>query len=150
MYFGEYERTVDHKGRLSLPAHLLLSTDDIDWSKIMILRGDPGCLFLYDLETWKAVLRAADDTMDDDEKRLFMHRVLADAQLSDVDAMKRVTIPAPLLAHAAIEKRAVIVGMFNRLELWEPTGWAEHLDAIADVEIPSISDLSRARIREVS
>lgn len=150
MYFGEYERTVDHKGRLSVPGHLLVSVDEIDWSKVMILKGEPGCLFLYDLETWKAVLSEAYRTMDDDEKRLFMHRVLADAQLSEVDTLKRVTIPAPLLTHAKIEKRAVIVGMFNRLELWDPELWREHLESIEDVEIPSISDLSRVRIREVS
>ena len=89
-------------------------------------------------------------SMDDDESRLFMHRALADAQLSDVDNLKRITIPATLLGHAGIEKRAVVVGMFNRLELWDPAAWKEYLEGLEDVEVPSIADLSRARIREFS
>lgn len=150
MYFGEYERTVDYKGRFTLPGHLLVGAADADWSSVMVIKGEPPCLYVYDLLTWKAVLDEAYRTLDDDEARLFMHRALSDAHLSDVDAMKRISIPAPLLAHAAIEKRMIIVGMFNRLELWSPEAWETHMQTIEDVPIPSIADLSRARIREVS
>lgn len=150
MYFGEYERTVDQKGRFVVPGHMLASSDDVDWSRVMIIRASPPCLFLYDLHTWKAVLNEAYRSMDEDESRLFMHRALADAQLSEVDNLKRITIPPALLAHAQIERRAVIVGMFNRLELWDPVIWASYLESLEDVELPTISDLSRARIREVS
>jgi MraZ protein len=88
--------------------------------------------------------------MDDDESRLFMHRALADAYLSDVDNLKRITIPAALLEYASIAKRVTIVGMFNRLELWSPEVWHEYLGSLEDVAVPSIADLSRAQIREVS
>jgi MraZ protein len=88
--------------------------------------------------------------MDDDESRLFMHRALANATISDVDNLKRVTIPAALLEHARIDKRATIVGMFSRLELWSPDEWQAYLATLEDVPVPSIADLSRARIREVS
>lgn len=150
MYFGEYERTVDQKGRFSVPAHMLISAEDVDWSKVMIIRAEPPCLYLYDLHTWRAVLGEAYGSMDEDESRLFMHRALADAQLSEVDNLKRITIPVALLKHAQIDKRAVIVGMFSRLELWSPEVWAQYVESMQDVELPSISDLSRSRIREVS
>ncbi len=150
MHFGEYERTVDQKGRLSVPSHLLGVAEEADWTRVMIVKGDHRCLYLYDAHTWQAVLQQAYRSMDDDEIRLFMHRALADAQLSDVDTMNRITIPVALLSHAGIEKRSVIVGMFNRLELWEPTIWQEYLAGGEDIELPSISDLSRVRIREVS
>lgn len=149
MHFGEYERTVDQKGRISLPAHLLQSPH-ADWTKVMIVKGDHQALYLYDLTTWQAVLDEAYKSMDDDEVRLFMHRTMSDAQLSEVDNLKRITIPAALLRHAGIEKRGVIVGMFNRLELWDPDTWNTYLESMGDVELPSIADLSRARIREVS
>jgi MraZ protein len=150
LYFGEYERTVDYKGRLTLPGHLLSPTEDADWSRVMVVKGDTPCLFLYDLVTWKAVLDEAYRSMDDDESRLFMHRALANATISDVDNLKRVTIPAALLEHARIDKRATIVGMFSRLELWSPDEWQAYLATLEDVPVPSIADLSRARIREVS
>jgi len=150
MYFGEYERTVDYKGRFTLPGHLLVDADDADWSRVIVIKGEPPCLYVYDLQTWKAVLNEAYRTLDDDEARLFMHTALADAHLSDVDTMKRISIPAPLLGHAGVEKRMIIVGMLNLLELCIPEAWESHMQTIEDVPIPSIADLSRARIREVS
>jgi transcriptional regulator MraZ len=150
MYFGEYERTVDYKGRITVPAHLLVVSEDADWTKVMVLKAEPASLYVYDLKTWKAVLDEAYRSMDDDESRLFMHRALADAHLSDVDNLKRITLPAPLLDHARIEKRAVVVGMFNRLELWNPEAWQAYLVTLEEVPIPSIADLSRSRIRQVS
>ncbi len=150
MYFGEYERTVDHKGRLTVPGHMLVASAESDWSKVMILKAESTCLYVYDLETWKTVLDEAYQSMDDDEGRIFMHRVMADAHLSDVDNLKRISVPAALLSHASIDKRAIIVGMFNRLEVWSPESWESYLENVADVQIPSIADLSRARIRHVS
>lgn len=150
MYFGEYERTVDAKGRLTVPGHLLVASEEADWSKLVILKAESPCLYLYDIRGWRMLLRAADETMDDDERRLFMHRALADAQITDLDSLKRVTIPPSLLGHARIDKRVVVVGMFNRLELWQPDVWTRHLGDLADIALPSIEDLSRARIREVS
>jgi MraZ protein len=79
-----------------------------------------------------------------------MHRVLSDAALSEVDNLKRITIPTPLLEHAHVEKRTIVVGMFNRLEIWSPEVWQSYLESMEEVQIPSISDLSRARIRQVS
>jgi MraZ protein len=126
VFFGEYERTVDYKGRMTVPGHLLESSADADWSRVMVVKGEPGCLFVYDLATWKAVLDEAYRSMDDDEGRLFMHRALQDAHISDVDNLKRISVPAPLLQHAGVEK------------------------GMEEVPVPSIADLSRARIREVS
>jgi MraZ protein len=149
MFFGEYERTLDHKGRLTIPAHLL-SALGTDWQKVMVIKGEQRCLYLYDLQTWQSILEEAARNLDEDESRLFMHHVLSDAYLSDIDSMKRVTLPAPLLQYAGIEKRTIVVGMFNRIEVWSAEEWAAYLDALKEVPIPSIADLSRSRIREVS
>ena len=150
MYFGEYDRTVDQKGRLTVPSHVLSSVEDVDWSKVMILKSDPPCLLLYDLATWRSVLQEAHRSMDDDDARVFMHRVVADAHVSEVDTLNRVTVPSALLGHARIERRAIVVGMFNHLELWNPDVWNAYLESLDEVSVPSIADLSRARIREVS
>jgi MraZ protein len=148
--FGEYERTVDYKGRLTVPSHLLVTNGDADWSRVMVLKGEQPCLYVYDVGTWQTILNEAYLNLDDDESRVFMHRALSDAHLSDVDNMKRITVPAPLLEHAQIDKRVVLVGMFNRLEVWDPERWSAYVSALEDVPVPTISDLSRARIREVS
>jgi MraZ protein len=150
VYFGEYERTVDQKGRITVPGHLLAGSGEIDWSRVMVVKGEEACLYVYDLGTWKAVLDEAYRSMDDDESRIFMHRALSDAHLSDVDNLKRISVPAALLQYAGIDRKTVIVGMFSRLELWDPEGWQSYLAGLDEVAVPSIADLSRARIREVS
>jgi MraZ protein len=150
VYFGEYERTVDQKGRITVPAHLLVADGGVDWSRVMVVKGEQACLYIYDMGTWKAVLDEAYRSMDDDESRIFMHRALSDAHLSEVDNLKRINVPAPLLEHAGIDRKAMIVGMFSRLELWDPESWRSYLASLEDVAVPSIADLSRARIREVS
>jgi MraZ protein len=116
----------------------------------MVVKGEEACLYAYDLGTWKAVLDEAYRSMDDDESRIFMHRALSDAHLSDVDNLKRISVPSALLQYAGIDRKTVIVGMFSRLELWDPDTWRQYLAALEDVSVPSIADLSRARIREVS
>ena len=150
MLFGEYERTVDYKGRLTVPSHLLVADGDADWSRVMVLKGEQSCLYVYDVGTWQTILNEAYRSLDDDESRVFMHRALSDAHLSDVDNMKRITVPGPLLEHAHIDKRVVLVGLFNRLEVWDPDQWSVYVSSLDEVPVPSISDLSRARIREVS
>jgi MraZ protein len=150
LLFGEYERTVDYKGRLTVPSHLLLAGTDNDWSRVMVLRGEQRCLYVYDVMTWQAILDEAYRSMDDDESRVFMHRALSDAHLSDVDNLKRLTLPAPLLEYAGIDKHVIVVGMFHRLEVWQPEAWSSYVATLEEVPVPSISDLSRARIREVS
>jgi MraZ protein len=150
VYFGEYERTVDQKGRITVPAHLLVADGEVDWSRVMVVKGEQACLYIYDMGTWKAVLDEAYRSMDDDESRIFMHRALSDAHLSEVDNLKRINVPAPLLEHAGIDRKTMIVGMFSRLELWDPESWRSYLASLEDVAVPSIADLSRARIREVS
>jgi len=150
VYFGEYERTVDYKGRFSVPGHLMTTSAETDWKQVMVLKGEAASLYVYELNNWRQVMDEAYRSMDDDESRLFMHRTLTDAHSSEVDTMRRISVPAALLQYAGIEKRMVIVGMFNRLELWNPDTWHEYLDTLADVQIPSIADLSRASIREVS
>lgn len=150
MYFGEYERTVDQKGRITVPGHLLAAHGDVDWSRVMVVKGEEACLYVYDLTTWKAVLDEAYRSLDDDESRIFMHRALSDAHLSDIDNLKRISVPSALLQYAAIDRKTVIVGMFSRLELWDPNAWREYLGSLDEVSVPSVADLSRARIREVS
>ena len=149
MFFGEYERALDYKGRLTVPGHLLAALGR-EARQVMLVKGEQRCLYLYELETWKTLLEEAYRNLDDDESRLFMHHVVSDAYLSDVDTMKRITIPAPLLQYAGIEKQTMVVGMFNRIEVWSAEEWGSYLDAMKEVPIPSIAGLSRSQIREVS
>jgi MraZ protein len=150
MYFGEHERTVDAKGRLTLPSHVLATSQDADWSRVVIVKGEGPSLFLYDACTWQNVLSTAYRALDDEDARLFMHRNLPDAQLSELDSLNRITLPGTLLTHAGIEKRVALIGLFNRIELWDPETWTRYVEQRKGVEVPSVADVSRASIREVS
>jgi MraZ protein len=152
VFSGEYERTVDAKGRLTVPSHLLTtSSDEAEWSRVMVVKSEsPPCLYVYDVKSWDGILERAYREMDLDDYRLFTHRILAEAQLSDVDSVKRITIPAALLTHARIEKQAIILGVADHTEVWGPDPWNAYLAENKDIEVPSIADLSRKdKIRPV-
>lgn len=156
---GKYERKLDYKGRLAIPEDLL-KTSDQDWSRVVVMRqeahvdtsGDVshGLLCLYDVRTWQEFLTEAYRTLDIDEARMFMEKRVADASTVDVDAMKRLTLPAPLLQFSRIEKQVIVTGILDHIEVWNPESYQSYVDALDDeVAVPSIEDLARRRIRVV-
>ena len=112
-------------------------------------------LYFWDMETWDALLEEAYRRMDEDGGRKFMHSVVSDSATADVDVSSRVTVPERLLQYAGIEKqaKAIVAGIFDHLEIWSFETWQAYQSSPIvqeDVKIPSIPDLARSRIREVS
>jgi division/cell wall cluster transcriptional repressor MraZ len=156
MLSGKYERKLDYKGRLTIPDDLLVASDQ-DWGRVVALsqradiEQDTFFLSLYDLGTWKTILGAAFTNLSEDQGRVFMDRVVGAAVILDLDATKRVTIPGPILRNAGIERATIVTGIFDHIEVWDQVAYATYLEAVGEwTTVPSIADLARTRIREVS
>ena len=162
LYYGNQERKLDYKGRVGLPDDLLGSGA---WTRAVLVRGwaeladlDPSpCLYLFDIERWQNMLAAATRraSMDANEMRLFQHRMVADAATVDVDGVKRITVPERLLEHAKVRRQESVhfVGNFTNIEIWNPSVYAAHIEAMEklDVSVPDLVDLARqADVHEVS
>lgn len=129
MLLGEYEHTLDAKGRLAMPAKLRDSLG----SKFIITKGLDGCLFVYDLEQW-GILEAKLEALPMGQKKTrdYARFFFGSASEGECDKQGRVLLPANLRKYAELEKDAVVVGVGNRVEIWNSQKWRELAESNAD------------------
>ena len=134
MFMGEYNHTIDAKGRLIIPSKFREILGDV----FVVTKGLDGCLFVYDNEEWKRFeekLRSLPIT--NKEARQFVRFFLAGATEAEVDKQGRILIPNVLREFAEITKDVVLVGVGSRIEIWsrerfEETASFEDMDEIAE------------------
>lgn len=122
-FLGTFAPKLDEKGRFFLPAKYR----DALGGGLVITRGQEHCLAIYPTDTYLALaekMAAAPSTV---RQVRDMQRMLA-ASASDEtpDKQGRVIIPAPLREYASLERDLVVVGVINRLEVWNPQAWEEY------------------------
>lgn len=119
---GEYNHTIDAKGRLIVPSKFreLLGDD------FVITKGLDGCLFVYDKTEWSIFedkLKSLPLTNKD--ARQFVRFFLAGAANVEVDKQGRILVPSVLREFAAMTKEVVLVGVASRIEIWSKERWDE-------------------------
>lgn len=91
---------------------------------MIITRGLDQCLFLYPQKEWEAIAEKLSKLpLGQADTRNFVRLMLAGAQEGDMDSLGRLVIPDVLKKYAGLEGKAVIVGVFNRVEVWSPERW---------------------------
>ena len=129
MFMGEYNHTIDSKGRLIVPARFREALGD----EFVITKGLDGCLFVYAEKEWQVFeekLRSLPLT--NKNSRQFTRFFLAGAAACEVDKQGRVLIPQVLRDFAALEKDVVLVGVASRIEIWSRQLWDECMDNYDD------------------
>ena len=124
MFMGEYNHTIDAKGRLIIPAKFreLLGTE------FVLTRGLDGCLFIYPVDEWKAFeqkFRALPLTNKNARTSRFF---VAGAAMCELDRQGRVLVPQTLREFAGLEKDVVLTGNLDRIEVWSKEKWSENCD----------------------
>ncbi len=130
---GSYEYSVDSKGRINIPSRLrkYVSPDAND--TFIVTRGYEKCLFVYPLDEWNRLEQSIRDLSPTNPKhRFFMRTLLELATESQLDGQSRVTIPRELLQFAGIENDVLILGVLERIELWNPIVYKEYLKTQAE------------------
>ena len=134
MFMGEYNHTVDAKGRLIVPSKFREQLGD----EFVVTKGLDGCLFVYENTEWKILeekLKAL--PLPNANARKSTRFFLAGACQCDVDKQGWSLLPAVLREFAKIEKDAVMVGVGNRIEIWSKESWMsanvyDDMDEIAE------------------
>ena len=132
MLIGEYEHSLDTKGRLMMPAKF---REDIG-EKFIITKGLDGCLFAFSLEEWKIFeqkLRSL--PISNKDARAFSRFFFAGAIDCEIDKQGRFLISSNLREFAELQKEVVIVGMDSRIEIWSKEKWQKCDDEISADEI---------------
>ena len=123
MLIGEYEHSIDTKGRLIMPAKLKAEMGE----KFVVTKGLEGCLFVYSLAEWQNFeekLRAFPLT--NKNARTLTRFFLAGATECEIDKQGRFLIASNLREYANLEKEVVIIGVLGRLEIWDKKKWEEY------------------------
>lgn len=123
MLMGEYQHTIDVKGRLFMPAKLRETLG----GSFIISKGLDGCLFVYDKDEWhKLELKLNALPMTNKNARTFSRFFFSGAAEVECDKQGRVLLPVSLRTFAGLEKNAVIVGVGSRAEIWDAARWQEY------------------------
>ena len=129
MLTGEFNHSIDAKGRLIIPSKFRENLVE----NFVITKGLDGCLFLYPDNEWKTFeekLRTLPLTNKD--ARIFTRFFLGSAVDGGLDKQGRVLISSALRNFARLEKEVVLVGVLDRVEIWDKAKWEENNTVIED------------------
>ncbi|NQT49241.1 division/cell wall cluster transcriptional repressor MraZ [Candidatus Kuenenbacteria bacterium] len=120
MFIGQYNYSVDSKGRLAIPAKFRSALK----SGAVVTKGLDNCLFVYTKTEWNTYAKklAALPTSQANS-RAFSRLMLAGAMDVKLDSQGRIMLPDYLRAYSSVKKKVVIAGLFNRLEIWDEAKW---------------------------
>ncbi|TAI51818.1 division/cell wall cluster transcriptional repressor MraZ [Bacillus paralicheniformis] len=134
MFMGEYQHTIDSKGRMIVPAKFREGLGE----QFVLTRGLDQCLFGYPMSEWKLIeekLKALPLTKKD--ARAFTRFFFSGATECELDKQGRINIASPLLNYAKLEKECVVIGVSNRIELWSKEIWEQYVgeqeDSFAEI-----------------
>ncbi|GIN57604.1 division/cell wall cluster transcriptional repressor MraZ [Lederbergia ruris] len=123
MFMGEYQHNIDTKGRLIVPAKFRDSLGE----SFVITRGLDQCLFGYPLDEWRQLeekLKTLPMTKKD--ARAFTRFFFSGAIECEIDKQGRINLPTTLIGYAKLEKECVVLGVSNRIEIWNKGIWEEY------------------------
>lgn len=136
MFYGEYQHSVDAKGRVIVPAKFREGLGE----KFIVTKGLDNCLFAYSLAEWinlEAKLKALPMTSKD--ARAFIRFFFAGASECEVDKQGRALIPQNLREYASLDKDVYIIGVSTRVEIWDKSKW-ENYSGDENINADSIAE----------
>ena len=140
-FLGEYEATLDVKGRFLLPAGFKKQLPDTETSRFVINRGFDKCLALYPLKTWEPLFAKITGLNEFDPKqREFRRAFLNGATYVDPDSAGRILLPPNLKIYASLEKDIVLMATGDKIEIWDSNKYKQFFDSISS---EALSDLGR-------
>ncbi len=129
MFMGEYNHTVDTKGRLIIPSKFR----DLLGDEFIVTKGLDGCLFVFPKNEWQIIeekLRGLPLT--NKNARKFTRFLVAGATTCELDKQGRILLPQVLRDFAGLEKDVVLAGNINRIEIWSKENWTQNSDYSVD------------------
>jgi len=140
MLIGEYIHTIDTKNRISLPAKFRKEMG----KKVIITPGLDNCLFIFTSKEWVKVSKKLSDSDSDlsflkRDQRSFNRNMFGQASDVEVDSIGRILIPDFLKDKIKLSDKAALVGVQDRVEVWNDKVWSEY-KKIAEKEADQLAE----------
>ncbi len=126
VFLGEFQHTIDDKGRLAIPAKFRPSLND----GVVVTRGLERCLYVWTVDQWRELSQklATLPMMQSDARRVARH-FFSGAVDARLDKLGRVIIPQFLREYAGLRDEVVVLGVHSRLEIWARDAWVSERQA---------------------
>ena len=136
MFIGEYKHKLDAKNRMALPVKFREQIGDT----FIMTKGLDGCLCGYTMEKWNAILaKLVTLPSTNKQARTYVRALTSKASECSFDSQGRIQIPTYLLKEANLTKEVMVVGVADRIELWDAATW-ENYDQQAQNEFDEIAE----------
>ncbi|KAA3634211.1 MAG: division/cell wall cluster transcriptional repressor MraZ [Calditrichaeota bacterium] len=132
-FLGQYQTTLDDKGRFALPAKLRavkgVAKKPLLEGELTITKGLEGCLSLYPQQEWQKIQeRLSSLNFTKKDFRFFSRRFYSSAGMVTPDKNGRILIPSHLLTEAKLSKDLLVIGVNDWIELWDPIRYQYYLE----------------------
>ena len=145
-FLGEFEATLDAKGRFLLPAGIRKQLPEKESDQFVINRGFEKCLSLYPMTSWEPLFAEINKLNDFEPKvREFRRYFLNGATTVEPDTAGRLLIPPNLKEHAGLEKDIVLVSAVNKIEIWDSNKYHQLFDSFSAENFSSLAKDVMAR-----
>ncbi|MBI5620278.1 division/cell wall cluster transcriptional repressor MraZ [Candidatus Gottesmanbacteria bacterium] len=128
LFLGEYDHSLDDRGRVTLPAKLRQEIQDRD---LVLAKGFEPCIFGFDRESWeREAAKHLDTPVTDEEGRKIRRYMFAGAQKAEIDKLGRILLPAQLKEYAFIVRDIMVIGAGDHFEIWDHKRWEDYAKSL--------------------
>lgn len=139
-FIGEFEATLDSKGRFLLPAGFKKQLPEGESTRFVVNRGFEKCLCLYTMESWEPLFARIKSLNDFDPKvREFRRYFLNGATIVEPDSAGRLLLPPNLKAYAGLEKDIVLASAVDKIEIWAKDSYQQFFDDYSAEDFSSLA-----------
>ena len=147
-FLGEYEATLDAKGRFLLPAGLKKQLPEGDM-QFVINRGFEKCLTLYPMKSWEPIYAEISKLNDFDPKvREFRRFFMNGATEVEPDTAGRILLPPNLKEYGGLTKDIVLVSAFDKIEIWDVAQYKKLFDSFSSDNFSNLAQQVMAKVNE--
>ena len=140
-FLGEYEATLDSKGRFLLPVGFKKQLPEEGPTQFVINRGFEKCLSLYPMKSWEPIFARVSQLNDFDPKvRSFRRYFLNGATMLELDGAGRLLLPQNLKEYAGLEKDIVLVTAVNKIEIWDKVKYQQFFETFSPYDFSGLAN----------
>lgn len=130
LFLGEYDHTLDDRGRITLPRKIRQELADLE---VVLSRGFDTCIFGFDRTSWeKEAGRQLEMPVTDEKSRQLRRYMFAAAEKVEVDKLGRILVPALLKEYASVGQEVIVIGAGDHFEIWDKTKWHTYAAQLAE------------------
>ena len=143
-FIGEYSYSLDSKGRINMPAKFRQVLSKDNKNTFVITRGMDACVWVYPLNQWLEIEKSLRSLSSLSKiHRTFVRNTARYATPSTYDKQGRITIPPSLVNYAGLDKDVLIIGMVNKMEIWDTKNLENTEKEALEIDLAEYDDLAQ-------